>query len=266
MNFLKIFFTKGIKSEEVVENRKPENSKLIYLLNIYGQHQSQENYRLALKEIEEGNSFLILPSVNDTHEMSDWKTIDVGSTLKLSSVFNLDGLQVLGAFTDEKALQTWAKKVTEYTKMRSQDVIEFCKQNGIDRIVINSDQANMFVLERNRENIKTTVIEKPTPVQVGKPIHPLNKHILDKLITNFKKVDTILEAYHYAQSANNEFSLVIGVVLSTISDNSRAALNNAIYNSLQGEKLDTLLDIFVLPTNDWIQNVRNIQDSLFYKR
>jgi hypothetical protein len=69
-----------------------------------------------------------------------------------------------------------------------------------------------------------------------------------------------------AQKANNEFSLVIGIVLSIVSDNSRAALNNAINNSLQGEKLETPLDIFVLPTDDWIKTVQNIQNSLFYKK
>jgi len=266
MSFFRKVFGRNDKSASTSEKKDPENTRLNYLLNIWGEHPSDENYKIVVEEILNGNSYLILPSVNDDPGSGNWETAKVSTTLKLTSIFNLDGLKVLGAFSDEKSLVQWTKRETQYTAISTQDMVEFCKANGIDRIVINSGQKNMFVLERNRDNIKTTVIDKSTPVQVGAPIHPLSRQILDKLIANFKKVDTIKEAYHYAQNANNEFSLVIGVVLSAISDNSRAALNNAINSSLQGEKLDTPVDIFVLPTDDWIKAVRNIQNSLFYKR
>ncbi len=266
MNFLNKFFKGENKKEEQPENKNPDNTKLNYLLNIWGEHQSTENYKAVMTEMLEGDSYLLIPSINDNLAKGDWITAKAGTTLKFTSVFNLDGLQVLGAFSDETSMLKWTKKATEYTSIRTQDIIEFSKQHRIDRIVVNSDQKNMFVLERNRDNIKTTTIEKTTPVQIGTPIKPLDKHIIDKMILNFQKVETIQEAYHYAQSMNNEFSLVIGVFLSVVSENSRAALNNAINNSLQGEKLDTPVDIFVIQTEDWLNLVRNVKNSLFYKR
>jgi hypothetical protein len=266
MNFLNKLFRGGNKKDERLENKRPENTKLNYLLNIWGDNHSNENFNEVLKEILEGNCYLLIPSINDNPGTGDWTTAEIGTTLKLTSVFNLDGLQVLGAFSDESSMLKWAKKETGYTSLRTQDIIEFCKQHKIDRIVINSGQKNIFVLERNRENIKKTTFEKTTPVQIGTPIKPVGKHIIDKLVLNFKKVDTIQEAYHYAQSLNNEFSLVIGVLLSVVSDNSKAALDNAINNSLQGEKLDIPVDIFVIQTEGWLNKIRNINNSLFYKR
>lgn len=39
--------------------------------------------------------------------------------------------------------------------MRRKDIIDFYKQDNIARIVINSDQRNVFVVKRNRGNITT---------------------------------------------------------------------------------------------------------------
>jgi hypothetical protein len=266
MNFLKNLFSPGNKKSTAKENKMPDNTRLNYLLNIWGDHQSIENFNEVLKELLEGNACLFIPSMNDESATDNWETAEVGTTLNLTSVFNLDGLQVLGAFSDIPAMLSWTKRETQYTSMKAQDVIEFCKLHQLDRIVINSDQKNMFVLERNRENLKSKTFDKETPVKLGTPIRPLSKHIIDKLISEFKNVDTIQEAYHYAQTVNNEFSLVIGVVLSVVSENSMAAMNNAINNSLQGEKLDTPVDIFVIQTDDWLSTIRNIDNSLFYKR
>jgi SseB protein N-terminal domain len=104
-----------------------------------------------------------------------WKLMEKGAKLKLTSVFNFNGLKVLGAFTDESALMIWANKEIQYTAMKTQDVVNFCKENGIGRVVINSNQKNIFVLERNRDNLKSRVIEKETPAEIGMPKIPLNK-------------------------------------------------------------------------------------------
>jgi hypothetical protein len=44
-------------------------------------------------------------------------------TLKFTSVYILDGLKVLAAFTDEKALLDWSKHACPYTLLRSQAVL-----------------------------------------------------------------------------------------------------------------------------------------------
>jgi glycogen debranching enzyme len=265
MNFLKKLLGGRSKAADIQEKKNPENTKLTYLLNIYGEHPSDDNYRAVMDEILNGNSFLLLPSVNQNEGSVGWTTIEA-KTLNLTSVFNVDGLKVLGAFSDECALLEWSKKETQYTAMRTQDVIEGCKHNNVDRVVINSNQKNMYVLERNREHFKSTTVEKATNILVGTPSNPLKKHLIDKLVENFRKVDTVEEAYQYAQSMNDEVCIVLGIKMSVVSDNSRAALLNAVTNSLSNEKLDMPLDVMVLETEDWLATVRDIHNSLFYKR
>ncbi len=228
MNFFKKLFgsTKTVETQQKID---PDNTKLNFLLHQWGENPSDENYVAVMTEILNGNCFLLLPSVND-EEASTWMTLEQGAPLKLTSVFNLDGLKVLGAFSDELALVEWAKQPTQYTAIATATVIEICKEKGIDRIVINSDQKNMYVLERNRENISTKTIETDTKVLVGTPINPLPQHIVDKLISNFKKVDAIEEAYQYVQVLDNETSHVLGIKMSVNSDNAMAALQNAINN------------------------------------
>lgn len=267
MKFLKkLFGGSDYKKSEVKENKNPDNTRLTYLLDIYGQHPSNDNYRAVLEEITNGNSFLLLPSANENANTTGWQTAEVGTTLNLASVFNLDGLKVLGAFSDEFALVKWTKRETQYTAIKTQDLIDFCKQNNIDRIVINSDQKNMFVLERNRENITSRTIQEETKVLVGTPTNPLPKSAVDLLVKNFSKVDTIEEAYQFAQKMNDEISLVIGIKMTVVSDNSRAALHNALNDSLPGVDVGMPIDIMILEDEGWLNTARNIQNSLIYKR
>lgn len=267
MSFLKkLFGGSDNKKTEIKENKNPDNTRLTYLLDIYGQHPSNENYRAVLEEITNGNSFLLLPSANDNGNTIGWQTAEVGTTLNLASVFNLDGLKVLGAFSDETALVKWSKRETQYTAIKTQDLIDFCKQNNIDRIVINSDQKNMFVLERNRENITSRTIQEETKVLVGTPSNPLPKSAVDLLVRNFSKVDTIEEGYQFVQKMNDETSLVLGIKMSVVSDYSRAALHNALNNSLPGVDVGMPIDIMILEDEGWLNTARNIQNSLFYKR
>jgi hypothetical protein len=267
MSFLKkLFGSSDNKKSEIEESKNPDNTRLTYLLDIYGQHPSSDNYRAVLEEITNGNSFLLLPSVNDNANTIGWQTAEVGTTLNLASVFNLDGLKVLGAFSDETALVKWTKRETVYTAIKTQDLIDLCKQNNIDRIVINSDQKNMFVLERNRENITSRTIQKETKVLVGAPTNPLPKSAVDLLVRNFSKVDTIEEAYQFAQKMNDETSLVLGIKMSVVSDNSRAALYNVLNDSLLGVDVGMPIDIMILEDEGWLNTARNIQNSLLYKR
>ncbi|ESU19854.1 hypothetical protein FEDK69T_31110 [Flavobacterium enshiense DK69] len=262
--FDKIFGSNKKSIEKNSEN--PNNTKLIELLEQYGKNQSQENYKKAFDEIVEGNSMLILPSINDGGMDDNWRTLEKESTLKLTSVFDIDGLSVLGVFTSPENLVEWTKKETQYTAMKSKDVIEFCQAQGIDRIVIDSDMPTMFVLERNRENIKTEVIKEDTQVTVGTPINPMAGELLKKLQSNFKKVSVIKEVYHYVMVRNNESILILGFVLDTYTDNSRAASINSVQNSMDGENLELPLEIFLLSDENWYKTVQGIEDSLIYKR
>jgi hypothetical protein len=262
--FDKIFGTKKKTSER--HNENPDNTKLIGLLEKYGKNQSQDNYKMAFNEIVEGNSLLILPSINDGNRKENWETLKKDSTLKLTSVFDQDGLKVLGVFTTPEKLIEWEKEETEYTAMKSKDVIDFCQANGIDRIVIDTDLPTMFVLERNSENINTETIQEDTKVQVGTPMNPISGEHLKKFQTNFSKVSVIKEVYHYAMIRNNENILMLGFVLDTYSDNSRAACINSIQNSMEGEKLNLPLEMFMLNDEGWYQTVKGVENSLIYKK
>ncbi|SEM33588.1 SseB protein N-terminal domain-containing protein [Maribacter orientalis] len=260
----KLFGSK--KKESRIENETPDNNRLIGLLENYGKDPSQENYGKAFEELVDGNSLLILPSINDGNPKDNWETLKKDSTLKLTSVFEQDGLKILGAFTSPEKLVEWSKKETEYTAMKAKDAIDFCQAHGIDRIVIDTDSSTMFVLERNKENVTTETIQEETQVQVGTPINPIAGEHLKKFQQNFEKVNTIKEVYLYAMLRNNESILVLGFVLDTYTDNSRTACIHSIQNSMEGETLDSPLEMFMLDNEDWYKTVKAIENSLIYRR
>jgi hypothetical protein len=249
------------------EPTNPENSRLFELLNIYQKENGKgDSYKNVVLELMNGNSFLLLPSENDNENSDAWTTTKKDTTLKLTCIFNLDGLKVLKVFTDENALLSWAKKPTQFTGLSSKDVMKLCEENLIQRIVINSELPTMFVLERNRENIKTETIEKETAVQVGTPNRPIENRIIQKLIEQIKRVETIEEVYQYGQTKDNEFSLVLGFKLSTNSDNAKTATINAVQTALNGEKIDQLLDLFFIEDEGWYKTITNVENSLIYKK
>jgi hypothetical protein len=263
--FDKLFGTKPNTTTET--KTQPDNSKLFQLLETYRQQNGQgDSYKEVVLELMNGNSYLLLPSQNDDEGTDTWTTAQKDTTLKLNCVYNLDGLKVLGAFTDEACLVAWSKKPTQYTALPSKEVIRLCEEQLIERIVINSDLPTMFVLERNRTNITTDIIKEATTVQVGTPNRPLEGRIIQKLIAQFKRVETIDEAYQYGQTRNNEFSIVLGFKLSTNSENAKTATINAVQTALQGENMDQLLELYFIEEEGWYRTIRNVQNSFFYKK
>src|SRR4051794_30597387 len=108
MNFFKRLFGNQHKSQD---GKRPDNTKLIFLINNWSENRSNENYKLVVEELTKGSSFLILPSLNSNSQkdtVGDWQVAEKDTNLKLTSIYNLDGLKVLGAFTDEKSLIFWA--------------------------------------------------------------------------------------------------------------------------------------------------------------
>jgi SseB protein N-terminal domain len=246
---------------------QPDNSRLFQLLEIYRQQSGKgDSYKNVVLELMNGSSYLLLPSQNDEEGTGAWTTIQKDATLKLTCVYNLDGLKVLGAFTDEASLVAWSKKPTQYTALPSKDVLKLCEEQLIERIVINSDLPTMFVLERNRVNIKTDTIKETTTVQVGTPNRPLEGRILQKLIEQFKRVDSVEEVYQYGQTRDKEFSIVLGFKLSTNTDNAKTAAVNAVQTALQGQNIDQLLDLFFIEDEGWYQTIRNVENSFVYKK
>lgn len=136
----------GIRSAK----KWPENKRLSFLINNWSKKRSDKNYQLILKELLCGNSYLLLSDCKvDPQKLDseDWH-ISKGQSLKLISIYNLDGVKVIGVFTDEKSLFNWARRATHYTALKSQNAFELCDSNNIKRIVVNSGSPDMFVIHR----------------------------------------------------------------------------------------------------------------------
>lgn len=268
MSFLtKIFGRQTDKKQASLpaDKNQPDNETLLNLLHEWKNNESAENYTNVVNELLGGQSYLLLPSANDG-KSNGWKTLKPGMPLKLTSVYDVDGLKILATFTDESALLTWARKQTEFTAMRSQDVIEFCQTQGIDRIVINRDQPTMFVLERNRDNIKGETVQKETKVQIWALKNPISGQLLAKLKSNFSKVSSIREVYHFGMTRNNEHVMILAFALDIYSENSRIACIHAIQNAMGDEAPALPLELFYLEDQKWYNTARNVENSLIYSR
>lgn len=138
-----------------MENPKePDNTRLLKLLAIYWQGEDHgKNYENVALELMDGNSFLLFPTLNEPVTNTDaWEVTKTTTRLAIATIVPFEGRKALRAFTDEEALMTWMKKPSQYTSMRSQDVLKLCEANGITRIIINNGSQNTFVLEGQAGN------------------------------------------------------------------------------------------------------------------
>ena len=248
------------------EQNTPNNNRLLLLLSVYESQQgSKESYMAVLSELLNGNSFLLLPTVNK-EKTAGWKNIEKDESIQITSVFDMDGLKVLGAFTDEMALLKWADRETQYTAIPSKDVLEMCENNAIGRIVINTGQSNMFVLERNRGNIKTQTMTQNTDVLLGMPSEPLSEGILDGLRKSFKKAEIIQEAYQYGQSIGSDFNIVLGFRLENYTENAKKATMDAVSDGLKDIEISHPIDLFFLEDGKLFETVKGFEGSLIYSK
>ena len=130
---------------------QPENTVLKSLLAQFHQnpHDSSIEPKI-LYELSNGTSFLLLTSANGV-KVNEWVTSGEETKIELTCVQEVGGSKVLAAFTDEENLLAWTKQATQYTLMAAQDVLQLCKVNNIDRIVIDTDTPTMFELEKNKQ-------------------------------------------------------------------------------------------------------------------
>jgi hypothetical protein len=128
------------------------NEKLILLLNNWSKDPSGKNFESVMNEIINGDSFMILPCINN-YPKDEWIT-SVNEKLELTCIFEVEGVKILGAFTDNEAISIWSKgKSQPYIVMKTKSVLELCEMNNIYKIVINSDSPNIFLVERSRKHV-----------------------------------------------------------------------------------------------------------------
>lgn len=259
MNLFKKLF--GKKETEFT----PDNSVLLELLHAYHQNPSDENYGKVMEELYGPRAFLVVPTAGKQGQSNQWKKLEKGATLDFVSVFNADGMLVFGVFTSETTLSNWIDKETAYVAMPSKVVLEIAQENSFGRIVIDSDQETMFVLERNRENIITDIVEEETEVQVGFPQNPIDGAHKAQLIAAFRKNDNIDEVFHFVMFRNNESLYMLAIVLENYSENARLAVMDNINDGMKGFNLNLPLDIMYVDKKDhWYETVQEF--GHFYKK
>ena len=129
-----------------------DNFRLIKLLDDWGKYPSGKNFEKVMHELLNGNSFLMLPS-NNTHVTGRKWTASEDEKLDLCCIYEVDGLKVIGVFTDDASFSRWSKRERTYVKMKTKDVLKLCEMNNIYKIVINSDSPNIFLARRSTEHL-----------------------------------------------------------------------------------------------------------------
>lgn len=263
MGFFQSLFGKNKSAENPLG--LPENANLLALISKWYAKPNDDTYKNVVLELRDGKPTLLLPSKNDLPATGEWQTATEDTTLNLTCIYEVDGLKVLGAFTDEEALLNWAKTPVSYTAMKSNDVMVLCENNSISRMVINSDNYNMFVLSRNRKTSKPYSLKANSKIMVGPPARPLPASIIEKIRQGFGRQQQVLRAFQYLQIADEVQSIVIGIQLSGKSDDAKAAAIFAVEDAIRGENLEQPVDIIFLETEEWLNTVAKIDNALFYK-
>lgn len=259
MNLFKNLFG---KKEKVFT---PDNTKLLALIEQYHKNSSSETYGNVLEELYGDNAYLIVPTAEVNSDSKEWKTLKKGETINFTTVFDMDGLLAFGVFTSEEALSKWINEETPFMAMPAKSVLEIAQEQSFDRIVIDSDQPNMFVLERNRENFNEQKIKEDTEVLIGTPIKPIEGAHKTQLQNAFRKNNNINEVFHFAMQRNNESILILAIVLEQFSENARLAVMNNINDGMHGVNFNQTLEImYISKEDDWYETARNF--DYFYKK
>src|SRR5699024_8224973 len=146
----------------------------------------------------------------------------------------------------EDTLLEWAEKETEYTAMPSSDVLDLCLANGIERIVIDSHQPTMFVMQRARMDVETETLQQGAKELIAFPAQPIEGSVLEKLKTRCQKKPFIQEVYQFMLSRGEETTLVVGFKLDKYNENTRSACIQAVQDAVQGEQFEQALDVLFL--------------------
>lgn len=131
---------------------QPNNTKLLSTIKSFQNNQNQETFLAVLNELQGNNAFLLVPTtepvVGKDRNEEGWSTIEKGTQMSFTSVFEVEGQKVLGAFTSQNTLTNWANETKPFASLPAKDVLDIAMQNNIERIVIDSNQDTMFVLGR----------------------------------------------------------------------------------------------------------------------
>ena len=229
----------------------------------WGAENSEANFEAVVKELFQGTGNLLVPVAPDTRDGAP------EGSVQLTSIFEVEGMLIFGAFSTEKAIFAWAGQDIQYTTMSTQEVLDFCETENMTRLVINSNQPDMFVLERETPTIEgetETTQEDENQVRIGPLSAPLPETLLGKMMAAFPGIAAVDAAYAYGQLNKGEMSSVLGILLNAPSDESTKALTDAFNDALKGENLELPISMMAIGNDAWLEAIRNIPDALIYEK
>ena len=231
------------------------------ILAQWGAENSEANFEAVVKELFQGTGSLLVPVAPDDREGAP------EGSVQLTSIFEVEGMLIFGAFSTEKAIFGWAGQNIEYTVMNTQEVLDFCEAENMTRLVINSNQPDMFVLERETPTTEgATPQEEENQVRIGPLSAPLPETFLDKMKAAFPGIHAVDAAYTYGQMSKGEMSSVLGILLTAPSDEATKALTDAFNAALAGENLELPISMMAIGNDAWLEAIRNIPEALIYEK
>lgn len=228
------------------------NNTLNQLLDNWKKTNTDNDFYAVITELTTGSSSLHVPARINNGQMV------------ISSIYEDRGAKLLLVYSSEDSVSELSDKHLSLLKMDTKEVLNFCEENNIPKIVINPRLPNEFILQKPSGNVQQ--LQEDVAVQIGRIRDNLPHSFLTKLITNFTEIKEINEVYIYSQKMGEEISTVLGVVLSDVSQKSVELANNAFKNALVGEKLSHPNMMVIIETEDLLQSVKNIQGALFYTK
>ena len=138
-------------SKQENTNFQPNNTNLLATIKSFQANQSQETFMAVLEELQGDNAFLLVPTsvpVTGENPEKGWTTLEKGAQLSFTSVFEVEGKFVMGVFTSQATLMSWASETKPFVTLPAKEVLEIAVENKVSQIIIDSNQESMFVLGR----------------------------------------------------------------------------------------------------------------------
>ncbi|WP_339837786.1 SseB family protein [uncultured Flavobacterium sp.] len=130
---------------------KPDNTNLLAKIKAFQASQNQETFMAVLEELQGDNAYLLVPTsspVTGENPEKGWSNLEKGAQLSFTSVFETEGKLVMGVFTSQATLMSWATETKPFVTLAAKEVLEIAVENRISQLIIDSNQESMFVLGR----------------------------------------------------------------------------------------------------------------------
>ncbi|MEQ3662165.1 MAG: SseB family protein [Flavobacterium sp.] len=134
------------------DNFQPNNTKLLSTIKAFQANQNEATFMAVFEELQGDNAFLVIPTAEpvkgENRDENGWSTIEKGTPMTFTSVFEVENQKVMGVFTSQAALTIWSQETKPFVSIPAKDILEIAMQNDIEKIIIDSNQDTMFVLGR----------------------------------------------------------------------------------------------------------------------